>query len=74
MEEVRGSYFPGGFGVSDRAGGSDDGEVGFGGVGGALGQARRGDDGAGRRAKGEGRRAKVGAGRKAKAKRRRKKE
>ena len=37
MEEVRGSYFPGGFGVSDRAGGSDDGEVGFGGVGGVLG-------------------------------------
>ena len=43
MKEVRGSYFLGGFGVSDHAGGSDDGEVGFGGVGSALDQAWCGD-------------------------------
>jgi len=54
VKEVRSDNFQGGFGVSDRAGGSDDSEVGFGGVGSALDQARRGNGGGG--AKGGGRR------------------
>ena len=49
MKEVRGSYFPEGFGVSDRAGGSNDGKVGFGGIDGALGKAQRGKGEGGRR-------------------------
>src|SRR6266851_8246816 len=61
MKEVRGSYFPGGIGVSDRAGGSDDSEVGFGGIDGALDLVRCGDGGGS-----EGGKAKAGAGRKAK--------
>ncbi len=39
-KEVKGSYFPEGFGVSDRAGGSNDSEVGFGGIDGALGKVQ----------------------------------
>ena len=41
MKRVRGRDFQGQLGVSNRAEGSDDGEVGFGGVDGALGEARR---------------------------------
>jgi len=53
VKEVRSDNFQGGFGVSDHAGGSDNGEVGFGSVGSALDQAQHGDDGGG--VKGEGR-------------------
>jgi len=44
-KQVRNNYFPGGFGGSDHAGGSDDGEVGLGGVGSVLGKAWCGEDG-----------------------------
>ena len=52
MKEVRSDNFQGGFGVSNCAGGSDNGEVGFGGIGSVLDQAQHGN-GRGR-AKGEG--------------------
>ncbi len=54
------TIFQGSFGVSDRAEGSDDGEVGFGGVDGALGKARRGEGEGGARETAKAKKAKKG--------------